>query len=246
MKKITIIIATYNAGKTIERCLDSVIPQKELGVELIIIDGKSNDDTLDKINKYNLYIDYLLSEGDKGIYDAWNKGIKMSTGEWLMFIGADDELMPNAISIYMGYLNCVRGIGRYDYICAHNNYIHKDGTYIKTIGMEPSWNNMRRYMSAAHVGSLHNRNLFGQVGTFDNSFSICADYELLLRKHENLKYLFIPETIAKMKEGGMSMSLKAIIETFKIRKKHQTVNIIVNCMIMIKSILFYKLYNFHK
>ena len=98
--KISIIIATWNAEKTLRRCLDSIIPQLTDETELIIIDGGSKDSTNEIINSYGNNVAVHLSEPDKGVYDAWNKGIKTSHGEWIMFIGADDTLCPNAIQVY--------------------------------------------------------------------------------------------------------------------------------------------------
>lgn len=246
-KEISIIIATYNAEKTLEKCLNSIVCQKNDNVELLIIDGGSKDKTVEIVEKYKGSVDYLVSEPDKGIYDAWNKGIAQAQGKWLMFVGADDELLPDAIATYIHVINNNPEIGSYDYICAHNDYIAFDGRLIKKIGTEPEWKKMKYYMSAAHVGSLHNkRNLFDEVGVYDLTYRICADYELLLRKREKLKYLFITDTIAKMKEGGMSMSLKAIIETYKIREKHKTLSLIINVVVLIKTILLYRLYKYHK
>ena len=74
MKLLSIIIATYNAGNTLDACLTSITKQKSSEIELLIIDGGSSDKTLDIIHSYGDKIDVLISEPDKGIYDAWNKG----------------------------------------------------------------------------------------------------------------------------------------------------------------------------
>lgn len=247
MKDISIIIATYNASSTLEKCLNSILSQKDDNVELLVIDGNSNDNSLDIIDKYRSDIDYFVTEPDNGIYDAWNKGISNASGKWIMFVGADDELLDDAIRKYRKYLFSISDIDSYDYICATNYYVDDKGSILKCIGKEPSWEKMKCYMSAAHVGSLHNKeNLFADVGLYDLSFSICADYELLLRKRDHLRYLFVPDTIAKMKAGGMSMSIKALLETYQIRKKHGTINPIFNCCLLIKSFILYKLYKYHK
>ena len=98
---ISIVIATYNASATLERCLKSIIPQMNDEIELIIIDGKSNDGTKEILNRYIEWISYTISEKDSGVYDAWNKGIKVAKGDWVMFIGADDILLPNALNVYI-------------------------------------------------------------------------------------------------------------------------------------------------
>lgn len=245
-KQISIIIATYNAGKTLKGCIESIIQQKRDDTELIIIDGYSTDNTLEIIKSFQDQIDYSLSEPDRGIYDAWNKGIMASNGKWIMFLGADDKLMPNAINDYLSIISNTEDIDSYDYICAQNNYVRFDGSFIKKIGKEPSWNNMRFYMAAAHVASLHNKKrLFEETGLYDKRYSICADYELLLRKREKLKYIFLQGHImANMHEGGMSMSSRALFQTYQIRKEHHTLHSIINLAILIKSLLFYKFYNY--
>lgn len=88
--KVTIIIATYNAAPTLECCLQSIQHQNFNSWELIIIDGKSTDNTVDIIKKYRESIFYWDSETDKGIYDAWNKALTKATGEYICFLGADD------------------------------------------------------------------------------------------------------------------------------------------------------------
>ena len=97
-KKISIIIATFNASATIKRCLDSIVPQLTEECELVIIDGGSKDSTNEIIDSYGDKIAIHVSEPDKGIYDAWNKGIRLSSGEWVAFIGADDVLLSGALN----------------------------------------------------------------------------------------------------------------------------------------------------
>jgi glycosyltransferase involved in cell wall biosynthesis len=92
MPLISIIVATFNASKTLQKCIDSIAQQSFRDFELIIIDGKSNDGTLDVISRNSEIIDYWVSEQDSGVYNAWNKGLDKATGDWICFIGADDYL----------------------------------------------------------------------------------------------------------------------------------------------------------
>lgn len=93
--KISIITVCYNSCTNIEKTIKSVLSQNYDNIEYIIIDGKSTDGTIEIIQKYSNNIDTFISEPDNGIYDAMNKGIKHSTGEWLMFMNAGDTYISN-------------------------------------------------------------------------------------------------------------------------------------------------------
>lgn len=245
--KISIIIATWNAAKTLNRCLDSIVPQLTDETELILVDGGSTDDTNEIINSYGDKIAVHISEPDKGIYDAWNKGVKASHGKWVAFIGADDVLLPNAILSYLSVIDETPNIDDYDYICAHNEFVDKNGKLLKVMGGNPSWSKMRRAMVAAHVASLHNKhNIFDKIGGYNLDFKICADYELLLRKKDSLRSLMIPVHIARMAVGGMSFSTKAILETYKIRKLHHSLPLVINMLYFMRDWLAYRFFILRK
>lgn len=239
----SIITATYNAGITLNDLLQSILPQKTENVELIIVDGGSIDDTVSIIKSYGSIVDYWISEKDNGIYDAWNKGIKVAKGKWIMFVGADDVLLPNAIENYNELILNSKDKD-VDYISGKVSYVNDNGKIMKLLGSECSWNKMRKGMCAAHVASLHNSNLFDEVGLYDLKFKICGDYELLLRKKEKLKSLFLNKTVAQMKSGGMSFSFAAILETYQIRKTRQSLVLIPNVIILITNIIGYYLFRF--
>lgn len=247
MKQISIIIATYNAAKTLKACLDSIVPQIAKEAELVIVDGASKDETNSIIDSYGDKVAVHISEPDKGIYDAWNKGVKVANGEWVMFVGADDVLLPKALDKYLKVIHSTADIDRYDYICANNEFVDLKGNVLKIIGKEPAWKRMRCGMAAAHVASLHNRhNLFETIGGYNLDFKICADYELLLRKKQNLHFLFVPVHIARMKVGGMSFSTKAIIEAYKIRKLHHSLPFIINELYFLRDWIAFKFFIFRK
>ena len=118
-----------------ESCLKSIIAQKNDLIELLIIDGKSSDNTLKIVNAYRNQIDIFISEKDKGIYDAWNKGIVLANGQWIMFIGADDILYSDVLE---GYIDFIRlngdRVNRMDLITAKSEYVDLKGELIKIIG----------------------------------------------------------------------------------------------------------------
>lgn len=233
--KISIIIATYNAQKRLGRCLDSIFSQKTDDVELIIIDGGSKDQTRSIIEDYKSIVDYSISEKDDGIYHAWNKGVKIAKGDWIMFLGADDCLTPGAIRKIMQYLSSIN-YDECDYVSAKINYLDEQGQLIKVIGKAWCWMEFRNKMTVAHVGSLHSRMLFNEIGLFDTNYKICADYELLMRKKENLRACFMNEVIASMEFGGVSLSTAAIYETLKICNTYSNNNLIVKLYLLIRKL----------
>lgn len=113
--RLSIVIVTYNAEKHITQCLQSIADHGGDDLQLIIVDGGSTDETINKVEVFREYIDVLISESDQGIYDAMNKSIKFLKGNWVLFLGADDRLLPtfslfleklvDKKSIYYG--NCV-------------------------------------------------------------------------------------------------------------------------------------------
>jgi glycosyltransferase involved in cell wall biosynthesis len=242
---ISIITATYNAEVNLKNLIESIYPQKTDEIEFIIIDGGSTDKTLDIIKDYSNNIDYWISEPDKGIYEAWNKGIKVAKGEWIMFMGADDILLPNALKEYVILLEN-HDLSSYDYISARNVYIDQNAKTIKLFGDNANWNKMKKMMSTAHVASLHNKKLFNEIGCYNLAYKICADYELLLRKKEALKYYHLDKCIAKMKIGGMSFSYKAIVEAYNIRKMHKTIPQFINAILFLKNCFEFYFFIFRK
>lgn len=241
-KTISIIIATFNAEKYLHRCLNSIILQKDESIELLIIDGKSTDSTLEIIDQYKSFIDYCISEKDCGIYDAWNKGVSKAKGDWIMFLGADDYLLDGAIDKYHCFLkNC--NAMKLDLISGKYRYVTEKGKLLGVFGQSYDYKVFCRYMNISHGSSLHNRHLFEELGKFDLTYKVCADYEFLLRK--TLKTGFIDEALICMQVGGMSFSYKGLLETYKIRAFHKSVSFIVNVYYLIKgSVGYWFKYNF--
>lgn len=211
-KSITVIIATFNAEKYLEKCLSSIFPQLNNESELIIIDGGSRDKTVEIIKKNEEKISYWISESDQGIYDAWNKGINQAKGDWVMFLGADDKLLPDTIRKYEEFMALIPRIDEVDYISSRMEMVDLAGRPIRIKGWAWEWPLFLKDMTVAHPGSLHSRRLFDQYGLFDISYKITGDYELLLRPRENLKARFFDEITVVMQEGGASDSLKALVE----------------------------------
>jgi len=100
---ISIITVVKNNEKYLEETIQSVVNQNFKNFEYIIVDGKSTDGTIEIIKKYNNKIDYWISENDKGIYDAFNKGLDIANGNLIGFVNSDDILTPNALEILNNY-----------------------------------------------------------------------------------------------------------------------------------------------
>lgn len=218
--KISIVIATFNASKTLKRCLDSIVLQLTDETELILVDGGSKDNTNDIINSYGDKVAVHISEPDKGIYDAWNKGIHASHGEWIMFIGADDRLKPNALQTYLSYLHNLNHES--DLISSKRVMVTLTDEEIYSVGKKWVWPSCLKGMPISHPGALHSRKLFKEIGCYDISFRIAADYDLLLRKGAKLRTDFIDKDTIIVSEGGISDSYNAIIEYYRALRKNRS------------------------
>lgn len=246
----TIITATYNSEKTIKRTLNSVLNQTyNKSFEYIVIDGNSKDKTIELVKNYepkfkerNIFFKWI-SEPDSGIYDAWNKGLKLATGNWISFLGSDDYYVDDALNNYSLLLNKDYS---YDWVYSNVNYIENEKKF-KILNSTWSWKNFRRNVTItpAHVGSFHNYAYFKRYGTFDESYKIAGDYELLLRAKDKLKTAKINKTTAIMSAGGISNKQVSVAfkETFKAKLKTGEVNLLLCCFDYCYSycILLYKI-----
>lgn len=214
---ISIVTACLNSEDTIKDTIESVLNQTCIDFEYCIIDGKSSDGTIDiikrfeyKFKKKGILLKWI-SEKDLGIYDAWNKGIKMANGHWICFLGSDDKLYMNAMKSYEKVIVNNKNL---EYISSKVKLV-KNNKVIKILSGKWKWKIFKRYMNVAHVGSLHTRTYFNKYGLYNTDFKIAGDYEMLLRSKENLKYYFLNEVTAEMDANGISNNqvYKALLET---------------------------------
>jgi glycosyltransferase involved in cell wall biosynthesis len=203
---ISVIVAVYNGVKTLQQCIDSVAKQTYPNKELIIIDGGSNDGTVDLLRVNQERINYWISEPDLGIYNAWNKGLTQAQGEWICFLGADDffwdlqvleriskqlEMLPTNIHVTYGQTMLVSANGK--------------NLYSVGEPWEKIKERFKQVMCINHQAVMHRRGLFERYGKFDESFQITGDYELLLRELKTSDAIFIPDIIiVAMRQGGIS------------------------------------------
>lgn len=211
---ITVITAAYNAAKTLEKTILSVVGQGYPNVELIIVDGGSTDGTLEILRKFEHVIDYWVSEPDNGIFDAWNKGVSLSSGEWIAFLGADDVYLDGALDAYAAVILKNHGV-TLDYISSRVN-LTKGDKIVRVIGGRWNFRAFSKYMNVAHVGSLHHARLFEQGGGFNPTYRICGDYEFLLRPRGGLLTDYFDTVTVNMSIGGVSdANWRALLELTK-------------------------------
>ncbi|NID11656.1 glycosyltransferase family 2 protein [Fibrivirga algicola] len=233
--KVTIITATYNAGNYLEECISSVLNQSYDNIEYIVIDGGSTDSTINIIETYQHRLAYWISEPDAGIYDAWNKGISKATGNWLVFIGADDQLLPDAVRLYIEHIINHPNCENLQFVSSQIQLIDERSNYLETVGQPWRWELFRKSMVTWHVGTFHSCSLFRMYGVYDDTFKISGDYEFLLRAGSRLIASYMPSVTAKMRVGGISGSnlLKASQETYRAKIKNNVLSPITGRVLMV-------------
>lgn len=204
--KVSIITATYNSAKTLTDTLLSLDLQTYVDIEYIIIDGASRDSTLELINNQSRRVAKIISEPDKGIYDALNKGIQVATGDIVGFLHSDDLFAyPDVISDVVNKFkedSCDAVYGDLEYVSKDNtsNIVRrwKSGEF-KRFKMQLGW-------MPPHPSFYMKRELYLKWGGFNLEYKISADYDSLVRylwvNNATVKYL--PRVLTKMRVGGMS------------------------------------------
>ena len=202
--KISLITVVFNAESTIERCIRSVISQNFKSLEYIVIDGGSTDETLRIINRYAGHISIFVSEPDKGIYDAMNKGIKLATGGIIGMLNADDYFASDDVLSTIAEAfedkNTKITYADLDYVDAKDKVIRKWRSGPYSPGM------FNRGWMPPHPTFYCKRELFDQFGYYSLDYGTAADYELMLRfMHlHKINAHYIKKLIIRMKIGGKS------------------------------------------
>jgi glycosyltransferase involved in cell wall biosynthesis len=204
--KISIITACYNSEKYIEGCIISVLSQNYNDIEYIIIDGASKDSTLSIINKYSNKISKIISEPDKGLYDALNKGIKNSTGEYIGILNSDDyfadKKVISEIAEILKSKHCDSVIGDVKIVSPNN--LNKIKRNYKANKFRLS--QFKYGIMPPHSTFFCKRILYEQFGYYKIDYKIAADFELLVRflYKNNVSFQYIPKTVTIMRDGGLS------------------------------------------
>lgn len=201
---ITIITAVYNGASTIGDCLKSINSQT-VAVEHIIIDGVSTDNTLDIVREISPHAS-ILSEPDKGIYDAMNKGINLATGDIVGILNADDFYINNQVLEKVAKVFADKAVDAVfaDLVFVNPSNLDKVVRYYRADNFKPS--KFAYGWMPPHPTFFVRRKIYELFGTFKLDYRIAADFELLTRflVNERVSYSYLPEVIVKMRTGGVS------------------------------------------
>jgi glycosyltransferase involved in cell wall biosynthesis len=211
---ISVITVVYNGEKTIGRTLESVCSQTLLPLEYIVIDGLSTDSTAEIVQSYCSKYPFIkfISEKDSGIYNAMNKGINLAKGKLIGIINSDDwyenqalEKMwslyqTNGDGVYYGFMRLIKEGKEYTIERTHSDFLN--------------------YKMIQHPTCFISKEIYTKYGTFDEQFRSAADYDLMLRlKRSNVNFIMSDAIIANFSLGGISGSIKGMLENLAIRKK---------------------------
>ena len=227
----SIITATFNNCKTINRCLFSIESQSYKNFEHIIIDGCSTDNTLNLINSFDCTSKkFIISEPDSGLYYALNKGLRLAKGDIICFLHADDYFANNNI------LKLV--------IDTFNQYLYIDAVYVDIIYFKElspdkvfrKWNSKKFKKNLINMGWMPphtslfvKKSSYDKIGNYDTKYSISSDYNSIIKLFSlpSFQAQYVPKVMVHMQSGGMSnSSIKNIfiksLEDFKIMYFHSS------------------------
>jgi len=226
---ITVVTVVYNGAEFLEETIKSVIEQTYDNVEYIIVDGGSTDGTLEIIKKYGHAIDYWVSEPDKGIYDAMNKGIDLGSGEWINFMNAGDFFYASETLLKV-----------------FNSKNTFTGCHVIYGDHEVRYPNKRKIVKAGKVKNLWKGSQFCHQSAFVRmsthkkyKFNLCkkiaADFEFFYKAHKvGLDMTVIPLTLSRVSSGGISDTkrIDSILERWLIVDKNHRVSLFYTYIIL--------------
>ncbi len=204
--KVSIITVCYNSEATIRDTIESVLTQSYSDIEYIIVDGASSDSTMAIVGEYKDNIAKVVSEPDKGIYDAMNKGIKLSTGDVVGILNSDDFLSDSTIITDVAYAleNDTRIAGIYgDLVYVQRNNVEKKVRDYSS-SFFAKWK-IRFGLMLPHPTLYLRRDVFSKFGFYKLDYRVAADFEFITRLVERgvaLKRL--PKVMVNMRDGGIS------------------------------------------
>ncbi len=218
-KLISIITVCYNSENTIKDTFESVLNQTYSKIEYIVIDGKSNDNTLKIIRSYAAKflarsISFVyVSETDNGLYDAMNKGISLAKGEIIGILNSDDWYEKDAVKLIVE-----KNKGRkFTIISGKKNKVNYKKKIKKTIDNKKEIHKyIRKTMPLNHPATFVHKTVYDKIGLFDTFYKLSADYDLIFRAYNaEVLFLFIDKPIVNMRNTGFTHQMKNLFTTAK-------------------------------
>lgn len=213
-KKFSVVTAVYNGEAFLRDCMDSVTSQDYPNIEYVLIDGASKDKTLEIIKSFGDKVTKVISEKDRGIYDAINKGIKLCTGEYIAILNSDDVYWdPHVLSEVADIFEkteCDMVFG--DVLYTKRESLQKPVRYYSSKNVYP-WMMRLGYMPA-HPATFVRKSVYDKYGLFNPDFRISGDFDFLLRTFgsSSVKFQKIEKPLVRMRQGGISSSgLKSVL-----------------------------------
>ncbi len=216
---VGVVTIVKNGADVLERTIQSVAGQRYPDFDYVVIDGGSSDSSLDIIKRHEKSIASWISEPDRGIGDAFNKGVARSRGKWIIFMNAGDYFVDS--HVLLKFSEVLRESGRFDIVHGRVLQVDKTGKCYRTVGGPLNQRKFKFHMSVPHQAIFHNRAFFDCYGLFDTSLKMAMDYELLTRK-KDLQALYVAAPVAATLVGGVSQQnyRKLILEMRNVRERN--------------------------
>lgn len=200
---ISVIIPTFNSETTFSKCLESLLVQTFKNFEILHIDGNSTDATLSISEQYKIkFENYIsISEKDKGVYDAMNKGVGLAKGQWLYFLGSDDTIVNK--NVFAEIVDELKADNQLEVLYGNvNSHFHNriyDGEF--------TFSRLIR-VNICHQAIFIKKSVFLKIGMFNLKYVIAADWDHNIKWffNKNIKYKYTPITVANFADGGLSTS----------------------------------------
>ena len=217
--KISVIIPTYNRKHTLQRAIDSVLAQKFKPFEIIIVDDGSKDGTKEWLLQNYPSVQYI-HQPNNGVSSARNKGIQISQGSWIALLDSDDEWMPEKLEYQSRFIE----VNRNSSFCHTNEIWIRNGVRVNQMKKHKKYGGdiFKHCLDICRISpssSIIKKDVFEEVGAFDESLTVCEDYDLWLRVTAKFNILFLDEPLIK-KYGGHLDQLSRVpegIEQYRIR-----------------------------
>ena len=205
---VSIVTPSFNQAEFLEETICSVLNQDYQNLEYIIVDGGSQDESLEIINKYANRLAWWVSESDNGQTDAINKGFSKAKGEILAWLNSDDTYLPGAISEAIEFLESYPEIGM---VYGDTNLINMDGEVIGKFPARQTDNRrlMRGYVHIPQQAAFFRAHIWREVGPLDPSFYFAMDYDLWVRISQQTPIQYLPRLWANFRLHGEAKSIEA-------------------------------------